>query len=124
MNDSNPQDLLPEIANLRTMINHIMEEGTVIDEKTGRVMILRKELDYIFAATKLIGDLAEKQAKINPDNMIPANEVMRLIADIVGIIRRNIPVEMITVREKMTNEIQKYCRSEITNKKENENAEQ
>ena len=117
LEDPHPRDLIPEIANLRTLVGHVLEQAGVIGEN-GQLSMSKKDLEYIYAGFKLIGELTERQSKINPEKFVPVPEVMRIITDIIDIVRNNIPADMMPVRERIAAEIQKYCMSKVVDREE------
>ena len=117
LEESNPKSLYPEIANVRTTIGHLLEQASALDEE-GRLTLSKKDLEFIYMGTKLVGELVERQAKVNPDKYIPVESVMRIISDIVDIVRTNLPPDFPAIREKIAAEIQKYCMNQVVNKTE------
>jgi len=117
LEDTDPKNLVPEIANLRTLVGKLLEQTSALDEE-GNLTISKKELEYVYAGMKLIGELTEKQNKINPDKFVPVNEVMRIITDIVDIVRNNLPPDMMPIRERIAGEIQRYCMGQVLNRAE------
>jgi hypothetical protein len=119
LEDGDPKNLLPEIANLRTLVGKLLEQASSTDEE-GNVSLSKKDLEYVYAGMKLIGELTEKQSKINPEKYVPVEEVIRIITDIIGIIRSNLPGDMLAIRERIAGEIQRYCMNQIVNRPEDE----
>jgi hypothetical protein len=117
LEDSDPKNLVPEIANLRTLVGKLLEQTSALDED-GNLTISKKELEYVYAGMKLIGELTERQNKINPDKFVPVSEVMRIITDIVDIVRTNLPPDMMPIRERIAGEIQRYCMGQVLNRPE------
>jgi len=46
------------------------------------------------------------------------DEVIRIITDIIGIIRNNLPADMMPLRERIAAEIQRYCMNQVINRAE------
>lgn len=120
LEDTDPKNLIPEIANLRTLVGKLLEQTPVIDEE-GHLTLSKKELEYVYAGIKLIGELTERQAKINPDKFVPVSEVMRIITDIIDIMRNALAgPDKMQDRERIAGEIQRYCAGQVLNRPEQE----
>jgi hypothetical protein len=117
LEDADHKNLVPEIANIRALVGKLLQQTSAIDEE-GNVVISKKDLEYVYAGTKLIGELTEKQSKISPDKFVPVAEVMRIITDIVDIVRTNLPADMMPIRERIAGEIQRYCMGQVLNRAE------
>lgn len=123
MSENEPKNLVPEIANLRTIISHLLEQSAALDDQ-GNLAISKKDLEFVYAGIKLVGELSERQSKISPDKFLPLTDVMHIISDILNIVRSHLNnQETMPVREKIAEDIRRYCENQIINRGEEENAE-
>lgn len=116
LEDDKPGDLIPELANLRALINIRFDNirNTVTPE--GTIQVTDKDLVFVMEAFERVRKLAETQARINPKEFVPIEDVKRIIKDMVDIIRRSIPNEQIKLREQIVANVQRYCMDELAAK--------
>ena len=114
--DDRPQDLNPEIAQTRALIDLQWERIRNIVDEAGNVVVTFKDLEYIMALKEQIRKLTETQARVNPEGFVPIGDVRTIFADMISIIRKHIPSDQMQIREKLVAEIQKYCVGEVETK--------
>jgi hypothetical protein len=113
-----PKDLRPEIAKIR-MIASVLDEN--LNRKIEEAQAQGKFLgsgdlqDYTSLTVNLseaIRRMAESQARMAPDNVVPLHEVQNMIRRMIAIIRKH--VKDPETREKVAGEISKACLLEIS----------
>ena len=114
--DDRPQDLNPEIAQNRALIDLQWDRIRNTVDEDGKVVVTFKDLEYLMALNEAIRKLTETQARVNPEGFVPIEEVRTIFSDMVNIIRKVIPSDQMSMREKLVSEIQKYCGGEIETK--------
>ena len=114
--DDRPQDLNPEIAQTRALIDLQWERIRNVVDEEGKVVVTFKDLEYIMALKEQIRKLTETQARVNPEGFVPIGDVRTIFADMITIIRKHIPSDQMQIREKLVAEIQKYCVGEVETK--------
>lgn len=112
MEDDNPKDLMQELAMSRVILNKIWQR---IEATDGQV-VTDKDIQMMLAIKELIRRIADTQARINPDKVVTIADAMKAITEIIEIIRKTIPSEMVQLREKIVSEIQRFVVAELTSK--------
>ena len=112
--DGRPSDLVPELANIRALLNVHYERITNTISPDGHIEVTNKDLAIILELIDQIRRLAETQSKINPEKFIPVADVERILRDMIEIIRSAIPQDQVQLREKIAMAITKYCMDELS----------
>ena len=114
--DDRPQDLTPEIAQARALIDLQWQRIRNVVDEEGNVVTTFKDLEALMGLNEAIRKLTETQARVNPEGFVPIDDVRTIFSDMVNIIRKVIPSDQMSMREKLVGEIQKYCVGEVETK--------
>jgi len=113
-----PKDLRPEIAKIRTIAGSLDEalnrkiEAAAAEGKQIGDGALEQYTSLTVALSEAVRRMAESQARMSPDNVVPLHEVQNMIRRMITIIRKH--TKDPEIREKISDEIAKACLLEIS----------
>ena len=113
LEDDKPLNLVQEIAHTRAMITDHLEliKSTVTPE--GTILIGPKDKVLIDMLLGRIAKLAEVEARINPRDFMPIEEVKNMLKGIIEIIAKSIPSADVELRKHIVNNIKKFCEEKV-----------
>ena len=115
LKDSKPLDLIPEIAHLRALINeHLHHISSTIPGDGTPTRTTPKDKVLLMELMGKLAKLAEVEAKINPRDFIPIEDVKIMLKGIVDIIAKTVPSADVEVRRRLLNNIKDFCNERLS----------
>jgi len=109
MADNKPLDLQPEIAHVRALITDQLNQIRSTITEDGIIQVTPKSLILLDQLLGRIGKLAETDAKINPRDFIPIEDVKIMVKGIIDIVSKAIPSGDVEGRKRLVNSLKKFC---------------